>query len=201
VPSSKPLLPQPWVTLSSKTVFEDRWLRLQADECLTAEGRPVSPYYVLETQDYTHIAAITPSWELVAIRQYRQGSRAVHLELPAGVLDREDDHALAGAKRELLEETGFSASFWQHLATWHANPARQSNRHHLFLATGAEKRAAPVLDGHESLVTELIPVGDLMSLVLSGGFDSLPQVASVLRVLAALGVVAPSEGVMTRTDV
>jgi 8-oxo-dGDP phosphatase len=178
--------PKPWKTLSSRYVVENGWLNVRADECVTAEGRPVSPYFVVEVPDFVHIAAVTAASELVMVRQYRQGSRLTHLELPAGVIDPGDADAAAAASRELREETGYEAGPWRTLAVWHSNPARQTNRQHLLLAQSARLTSAQQLDGVESLTVELLPLRKALSAIMSGDIDSALHVAAVFRVLAEL---------------
>jgi 8-oxo-dGTP pyrophosphatase MutT (NUDIX family) len=180
-------LPRPWTTRGSRVVLEDRWIRLAADDCVTAEGREVSPYYVLHQADFVHVAAVTDDRRMVMVRQYRQGSRLTHLELPAGMIDAEDADPLSAARRELREETGFDAAGWKELAVWFANPARQSNRQFLLLAEGAVRMGEAAPDGVESLVVELVPLADLPGLIASGAIDSTLHVAAVSRALMALG--------------
>jgi 8-oxo-dGTP pyrophosphatase MutT (NUDIX family) len=180
-------LPRPWITRSSRIVVDDRWLRLAADDCVTAEGRSVSPYYVLEAPHFAHIAAVTPDHQLVMVRQYRQGTRAIHLELPAGLIDPTDAHPQDAAVRELREETGYAAQDWRDIAQWHVNPARQNNSQHLFLALGAQRVSEVQLDGAESLVVELVPLKNALQKVLGGAVDSSQNVAAVLRILVELG--------------
>jgi 8-oxo-dGDP phosphatase len=178
--------PKPWRTLASRTIIDDRWLKLRADDCATAEGRSVSPYYVIEVPDFVHVAALTDADELVMVRQYRQGSGLVHLEMPAGIIEPGDDDVVAAGVRELREETGYAAERWTVLAVWHANPARLTNRQHLVLAEGARRVGAPQTDGVESLSVELLPLRDARDAVLSGAMDSSQHVAAILRVVAEL---------------
>ena len=145
----------------------------------------VSPYYVIESADFVHVAALTGERQLIMVRQYRQGTGRSHLELPAGMIDAGDDSPLVAARRELREETGYEATGWRETAVWFANPARQSNRHHLFLAEGARLAGPAALDGHESLVLELVPLGEVEALVAAGEIDSSLHVAAVLRALLA----------------
>jgi 8-oxo-dGDP phosphatase len=178
--------PQPWRTLRSEIAFDGGWIKLRADTCQTGEGREVSPYYIVESPDFVHVAAITEDKRIVMVRQYRQGSGQNHLELPAGVIEPGDPDALAAGQRELREETGFEATAWRLLHVWHANPARMANRQHLVLATGARRVGAPRTDGTESLCAGLMSLSEARQAALDGSIDSTLHVASVLRALAEL---------------
>jgi 8-oxo-dGDP phosphatase len=178
--------PKPWRTLSSRTIVDDRWLKLRADECETAEGRRVSPYYVIEVPDFVHVAALTAARELVMVRQYRQATGRIHLELPAGQIDAEDPDAIGAARRELAEETGYGAKGWRSVATWHSSPPRLTSLHHLVLAEDAHRVGEQQLDGAESLTVELRPLAAAKAAALSGEIDSTQQVAAILRIAAEL---------------
>jgi 8-oxo-dGTP pyrophosphatase MutT (NUDIX family) len=178
--------PASWRTIDSSVAFDGGWVKVRADECITADGRSVSPYYILESPDYVHVAALTPERELVMVRQYRQGSRRAHLELPAGIIEAHDVDAVAAARRELREETGYVADDWRLLHVWEANPARMANRQHLVLATGARRLGDPDTDGVESLTSGLMTLAEASAAVLDGRIDTTLHIASILRVLLEL---------------
>src|SRR5262245_44691561 len=64
---------------------------------------------VFEVGSWANVVALTKDREVVMIRQYRHGVQAVLWEIPGGVVEQGED-PLVGAKRELLEETGYTAS-------------------------------------------------------------------------------------------
>ena len=70
-------------------------------------------------------------------RQYRYALRQHVYELPAGKIDPGED-ALATAKRELLEETGYRAREWRHLLTTYPVVGYSDERIELYLARGLE---------------------------------------------------------------
>ena len=74
---------KPWRTLSSETVHRDRWIHLRADRCVTAGGKEIAPYYVLNFPDWVHIVALTKDGDIVLVEQFRQGAGISVLELPA----------------------------------------------------------------------------------------------------------------------
>src|SRR5262249_34587526 len=71
------------------------------------EGR----YVVLECPDWVNVIALTDDRQVVLIRQYRHGVDRVVLEIPSGIVER-DEEPLAAAQRELAEETGYTSERW-----------------------------------------------------------------------------------------
>ncbi len=63
------------------------------------------------------------------------------LELPAGKLDEEGESPLLCGKRELAEEIGKAAASWEHLTTYFTSAGFTDEQCHIFLATGAQRRA------------------------------------------------------------
>jgi 8-oxo-dGTP pyrophosphatase MutT (NUDIX family) len=146
---------KPWRTTASEILVKDRWIHLRADTCESADGRVIAPYYVLEYPEFVNAIAITDQNEMVLIREYRHGGGVVGLGFPAGVMDREDADPLVTAKRELLEETGYTASEWVSLGALYVNWANQTNRIHYYLARGARLTGEQSLDENEEI--EVVP--------------------------------------------
>lgn len=177
-----------WHVTSSQTLLRDRWIDLRADRCVTASGAVIEPYYVLGYPDWVHVVALTEADELVLVRQYRHGVGAMVLELPGGCADASDADMAAAARRELLEETGFGAAEIQHVTTLFPNPATQSNRLHIMLATGLRREAAQSLDlGEDGLTVELLPLGEVLAGLQSGLIGQAMHVAALLLGLAKAG--------------
>ncbi len=60
------------------------------------------------------------------VRQYRHGVGEILLELPAGTFDLHRENSLKAAKRELQEETGYSATKFTKIATLFDNPVKDT---------------------------------------------------------------------------
>lgn len=86
------------------------------------------------------ILAVTERNEVVLARQFRPGPERVLDELPGGNVDAGED-VLAGAKRELLEETGYAGDCEIAGCSWLASAAR--TRRHVVVARNARKVAEP----------------------------------------------------------
>ncbi len=98
----------------------------------------------------TTVSATDP--EIVLIRQYRHAAGQFLLELPAGRIDP-GEAALAAAKREMIEETGFRAKRWSRLVRYFASPGFLGEWMQIFLAEDLRAgTATPEEDEHIELV-------------------------------------------------
>ncbi len=103
---------------------------------------------------------------IVMERQYRHAAKEFLLEVPAGKLEQGED-ALAGAKRELLEETGFKAKRWRKMCRYFASPGFLGEWMQVFIAEGLTLGdAQPEYD--EQLEIEMIPLSGLLSMIEAG---------------------------------
>jgi 8-oxo-dGTP pyrophosphatase MutT (NUDIX family) len=177
----------PWTLLESRRLLEDRWISLRADRLRTATGVEVSPWYVLEYPDWAVVVALTGDDRLVMVRQWRHAVQAWCLELPGGVVDAADAGPLAAARRELLEETGHDAPAWRYLYAGYPNPAIQTNRLHVMLATGAAPAAPTAHEAGESIRVECLPVAEVLAGIGQGLLGQAMHVGAVLAGLAAAG--------------
>lgn len=180
-----------WTALGSTELVRDRWLTLTADRCRLADGSVIEPYYVMHEKDWVHVFAQTADSSVLVVRQFRYAARAVCAELPAGAVES-GETALEAAKRELLEETGHVASEWMALGSLYANPARQTNSVHLFLARNATRVSEQRLDEGEALTYELATVDGIERMIDSREFSQALHVASFYRALAVLARQTPS---------
>ncbi len=157
----------PWTVRDSTYPLLDRWIRVRADDCATAAGVRVAPYYVLEFPDFVHVLAETVSGQIVLVRQYRHGIGASSLELPGGVMDPGESDILVTAARELREETGFFGGRLDPVVSLSVDPARYANRVHLVRAVGVGAGpAAPEAD--EAIEVVLVNRDEAIQLALSG---------------------------------
>ncbi|WP_342242622.1 NUDIX hydrolase [Ensifer sp. OTU672] len=159
---------KPWSVTASKTVFKDKWIHVRADDCITAEGAVVAPYYVLDYTDWVQVVAFDEDDQLLLIEQYRHGVGRMSLESPGGVMDAGETDPVETAKRELLEETGFTAADWIYVGRLAANPATNTNFFHIVLANGARKTAEAADDPTERVKVHRIAAKDAVPLLLSG---------------------------------
>ncbi|MBI2391839.1 MAG: NUDIX hydrolase [Deltaproteobacteria bacterium] len=118
--------------------------------------------HTLETpQEWCNVVATTPDDHLIMVRLQRFGIDAPSLEIPGGLIDP-GEQPIDAARRELAEESGYSARELVPLTVVHANPAIQPTRLHVFLATGCTPRPeGQQLDELEDCELVLVPLAEL----------------------------------------
>jgi len=168
-------------------VLRDRWISVRADDCVTAEGVEVSPFYVLEYPDWVNIVALDREDHVLLVRQYRHGLGRISLELPCGGAEA-DEPVLYAAIRELREETGYgNPANLSLVASLSPNAANHANFDHTALAEGVSPVCAPLQDATEVLELGRVPYQRALDLALSGAMMQATHVASLLLGLHAAG--------------
>ncbi|SFO68211.1 NUDIX domain-containing protein [Chitinophaga sp. YR627] len=155
-----------WKTLSSEYLFKDNWLTARRDTCETPQGKIVTPYYVLEYNDWVNCVAVTADGRIIMVRQFRQGIGKAVLEIPGGTMDDTDPSPEFAMRRELLEETGYEFEKLINLGAVAPNPASSNNLTHMFLATGGKKVQEQDLDENEEIELVLMDLEDVEKLLL-----------------------------------
>ena len=141
---------KPWEVLSSKHIHEC----VRVDTC-RVNGKIIEPL-VFEYGTFVTIVAITKGKEVVLIKQYRHGAQKILLEFPGGGV-HQDETPMEAAKRELLEETGYTSDTFVQIGIVSPNPASHNNHAISFLALDAEKVNEQNLDDTEEIKVTLKP--------------------------------------------
>ena len=172
---------KPWKVLES-SYFRPRF---RIDTCKLGNDSLLDAT-IFEFRAWANIMAITKTGEVVLVRQYRHGVRDVLLEFPGGVVE-DGEEPIEGAKRELLEETGYVASEWIQVGALYPNPALQTNTLHCFLALNAEKISGQNLDAGEDIEVHLMSLDELVVLAKRGKFPHALMNSVLFSALAYLG--------------
>lgn len=164
-------IPEPWTVISTKKVYESKVMVLKEHESVSAGTGNKAVFSVIECPAWVNIIALTKNRDVVLIRQYRAGSREVGLEIPGGMMDPEDKSPMDAARRELLEETGFSGRNLREIGRIRPNPAFLNNFCYTYLVEDVEKIAEPSLDSSEELYVECRPLESIPGLIAEGTID------------------------------
>jgi ADP-ribose pyrophosphatase len=124
-------------TISSRTIFEGRVIRLQVDEISLPDGR-TSTREIVKHPGAVCVMAVTEEGKMVLVRQYRKPLEKTTLEIPAGKLDPGENPADCAA-RELEEETGLRARELKHVVSVYTSPGFADEYLHMYRARGLER--------------------------------------------------------------
>lgn len=103
------------------------------------------------------------------ISQYRSAMDSVMLEIPAGKRDGTDEDPLEGARRELQEELGATATDWTHLASMAPSPGYTDEVVEIFAASGltfGDRQPDGVPEQHASVLA--MPIAEALDSIASG---------------------------------
>jgi ADP-ribose pyrophosphatase len=168
--------------LSSKVVYQGSLFRVLHDKLLEPGGKR-SERDVIRHNGSVVILALDSSkskknpW-IVIERQYRHAANQYLWELPAGKLEPGED-SLAGAQRELAEETGYSAKKWKPLVEYFASPGFLGESMKVFTAEGLIAGQARPEDD-EDIEFRLVKLSDVLKMIKKGMIKDGKTLTSVL---------------------
>jgi len=175
--------------ISSKTVFRGRVFNVDSDEVIEPGGVKARREIVRHPGSIVVLAvddAGSGKDPLVLLeRQYRYAADKRLWELPAGRIDPGESH-LAAARRELLEETGFTATRWQHAIDFYASPGFLDEVMHLFMARGLTRGKAQPEDD-ERITVRFFPLRQTIKMALSGRIIDAKTLAGIFWLQKTLG--------------
>jgi ADP-ribose pyrophosphatase len=145
--------------VSSEIAYSGNFLTLRRDIAQLPDGSLHSREYVSHP-GASAIAAVFDDERVLIVRQFRYPMGGVYVEIPAGKIDA-GETALQTAKRELTEETGYSAARWAYLTSIHPAIGFASEEIKIYLARDLTGGMAKPDDG-ELLLVDSVKLGWLM---------------------------------------
>ena len=179
-----------WQQISSEYLVQESWFRFRIDKVLKGNGEIMPAYYVLEYSNWASVFAVTSDGKVVLVRQYRYGIGQWSIEVPGGIMDAHETDPLEAAKRELLEETGYSCKTIEQVAVVAPNPATANNLMYCFLATGCELTHSQEFDEHEELEVLLVTIAQLKTMLRENKIIQSLHVTNMLYALEKLGEIS-----------
>lgn len=163
--------------LSEDQAWKGKFLDVRSARVELPNGR-VTGRDIVRHPGAAAVVALTESGKIVLVRQYRTAIDRVTVEIPAGKLDPGED-PLECARRELHEETGFTATRMRHLTSIATSPGFCDEIIHIYMATGLTFDGANP-DDDEFVNVDLVPLGELIDAVLDGKIEDAKTVVGAL---------------------
>lgn len=154
--------------LDTELVYDGSFIKVRRDHARLPDGQAHVREYIVHPGAVA-VLAMLDNGNLVMERQYRYAPQREFIEIPAGKIDPSEDILLC-AQRELLEETGYVADEWTHLATTWPCIGYADERIEYFLARGLAHRGSRLDDGEFLEVFEL-PLAEALEWIRQGRID------------------------------
>lgn len=165
------------VQVSSERVFDGALLHVRRDHVRLPDGKIATREYVVHPGAVVMIP-VRRDGRLVVERQFRYPLQRVFVEFPAGKLDPGED-ALDTARRELLEETGYTATNWTRLGVIHPVISYSTEAIEMYIAEGLSHAGAR-LDAGEFLEIVDLGMDEMLALLDAGEITDAKTVAGLL---------------------
>lgn len=165
----------PWKTLSTRSIYRNKWLALREDLVELPNGR-TTIYGVVDCGQCVGILPFLDPDTVLLIRQYRYVARRMTWEMPTGGV-HDGESIEEAAQRELSEEIGYRAGRLNHVSTCHTSKSVMDETAHLFLGEAMMRLELPP-DETEFIEVRPFPFQEALRMVLAGEIvDSMTIIA------------------------
>jgi ADP-ribose pyrophosphatase len=174
-------------TLSRRTILDHgHRLKVEDHEVELPDGRVVKDWPWVITRDYVIVLAMTGESRFILFRQPKYGIEGLSLA-PVGGYIETGEEPLESARRELLEETGYTARRWATLGSYRVDGNHGAGTAHLFLASEGVKVQEPDSDDVEEQEVLTLTPEEARTALLAGQFKVLAWAAVMALALLKLG--------------
>ena len=180
-------IPESWPVESTTEQFKSWLLSVRTDQVRFPDNHSAERI-VASHPGAVAVVALDDGDRVLMIRQYRHPVGRLLWEIPAGLRDVDGEPLLDTAKRELLEETGYTAREWHALTDYFTSPGFSTERIRVFLARGLEDAGDTGYEReHEEKFLEFdwVPLDEAVRLVLAGKLHNSSAVTGILATHAA----------------
>lgn len=169
----------PWKIHTSRSIYENPWIKIREDSVSHPNGKP-GIYGVVEMKRIASgVLAMTDDEELYLVGQYRYPLDLYSWEIIEGGVEP-GENVLDGIKRELKEEAGLEALYWERLGgDFHLSNCITNEVAQLFVARGL-KQGTSQPDSSEELVIKKVPFVEVLTMVEEGEITDAMSVIGIL---------------------
>ena len=176
-----------WKTISSEELINNRWVGVTKETVELPNGEVINDFYKIRVSSAAAIIALTEDKIILKI-EYRHCYQRELIELPSGIFEPEETDPLDVAKRELLQETGYSSDKWTYLGPTIENSAKLTNTIHLYLAKDCKKVSDQQLDKTEDIDVLIMPLDEAVNMVMENKVCCNCTSHAILKAARIMGI-------------
>jgi 8-oxo-dGTP pyrophosphatase MutT (NUDIX family) len=169
----------PWARLSRRVAYDNPWIAVHHDEVVRPDGEP-GIYGVVHYKNRAVGVVAVEDDRVLLVGQYRYTLDLYSWELPEGGAAPGED-LLEAARRELLEETGYTAEHWEEILWTHLSNSVSNEYGVCYLARGLTPGVARP-EGTEVLQVRHVPLAEAVAMACRGEITDALSVMGLLRV-------------------
>ena len=177
-----------WENLERQYLVDNEFLKVRQDKVKLPNGVIIDDFFVIEKKNVSLIVAMDEEERIIIKDEYRYPINKHLIELPGGTFDLGETNPLDVAKRELLEETGYSADEWELLFTNYDYPTKDVNQVNIYLAKDIKRVSDQQLDMGEDIKYRFIPLENAVSMCMDNTICVNGTVAAILKTARIYGV-------------
>jgi ADP-ribose pyrophosphatase len=174
--------PEPWITQSTRTAYENPWMLVTEHDVLLPTGRTIF-YGVTRLGDCVGVLPFVDERDVLMVRQWRYILDRATWEMPTGGCLRDED-PLVAAQREMAEEVGHRAGRLVPIGSFNSSKSVVDETAHLYLGYDLEPDPTGVPDETELITVEAVPFTTVLQWVLDGDIVDAMTIIAVLRAQA-----------------
>ncbi|MCL1935846.1 MAG: NUDIX hydrolase [Defluviitaleaceae bacterium] len=164
----------------TKTVFEGKVFTAKVENVELPNGKSVDREVVIHSGGASMVAIIKDSIEdkIVLVKQYRHALGDFSIEIPAGLIEKNEDPKIT-ATRELREETGYISENTIHLITMYKSLGYSTEKHYIYFCENP-RQGTQNLDEDEDVEVILKPINEALQMIYSGAIVDSKAICGIL---------------------
>lgn len=167
-----------WKLLNRKKVYGSKFLNVYEDKIELPNGSVIDDYTVIEKPSVVMIVATDEKDNIIILDEYKYAVGETLLTLPAGHLDK-NELPVEAAKRELLEETGFSGGSFENLGILYDYPTKDIHKVYVIRAKNVIQTHKTQHEDTENINLRLISIEELKDQIKNREWKTSTALAAI----------------------